>query len=162
MIKIIPILLLCLFSLDASAQWTMSYTFSKFENRKIPLLGWNNSNEDNKIQLDLHLNTSNQIGLWMVGFPYGYNIGMVFPPNNPSEYYTPFRLRIGTRVFNLRGSALFLINDKWTFPIALERGTNAEVIKYVLESLEKKEEIAVEFSNTGEVYTFNGGIRKLN
>lgn len=154
------LLLLLLFSGTVYGDWTIGYTFSKFENKKIPLQGWNVSNEDKNIQLDLYLNSRNQIGLWIVGFPYGYETGMVFPPN--SEYFTPYRIRVGNKVFNLRGGSLHFIREKWIFPIALERDTNSELMKLVLDSLDKKEDIAFEFSNTGKVYTFSGGVKKLN
>jgi hypothetical protein len=163
--KIYKTLLLPLFylaaSIDANAEWHVRYTFSKIEGKQIPLVGFNTSNEDKNIYLDIRLNAKNQVGLWLSGFSGKENIGYVFPKDE--SFYVPMRIRIGNKIASIKSSGLFLHpqDNEWKVKIALEREDNSEVMKMVLNSLDKNEEIAVEFSNVGRVYTFSGGLKKL-
>jgi hypothetical protein len=155
---VILIAALC-FSSGATAEWLIAYTYSKIEGKDVPLIGWNKSNEDPKIYLELRLNAKNQIGLWIRGFTGKENLGYVFPP--VETFYVPMRVRIGKQIHTIKSFGMVFLENEWTVSIAIERGDNYEVMTSILNTLESNAEIALEFSNAGLVYSFTGGLKKL-
>jgi hypothetical protein len=140
----------------AIASWVTFYKYSKFDGGYTYVMLSNVSNESDSVSLRLYPNSQNQKVLTVAGFPFEpWITSMISQGNNNYDYVTNFRIRIGKEIHVLKTG--MAISDKdGTNVILASDERNLFLVPKIEASIKNKEEIAVEFTKTGAVYTFKG------
>ena len=163
-ITIIGAILIACFSTNiAYASWVSFFKYSKFEDGMTYIMQTNTSNEEKDVTLDLYPNAQGVKVLVLRGFPNNPSITTYLFPK-PGDYvaFTNFRIRIGKQIFTLKTdpSVTDSQTGKWFVVLAVDNERNSNLIGLVESSINKGEEIALEFPKTGSVYTFKGNTLK--